>query len=57
MENTGICNIITESDPSGNALMAALGQYKHIFAVADGNVLDKSSFLRSMDWLPEAYLC
>lgn len=48
MENTGICNIITESDPSGNALMAALGQYKHIFAVADGNVLDKSSFLRSM---------
>ena len=28
--------------------MAALGQYKHIFAVADGNVLDKSSFLRSM---------
>ena len=48
MENTGICNIITESDPSGNALMAALGQYKHIFAVADGNVLEKSSFLRSM---------
>ena len=48
MENTGICNIITDSDPSGKALMAALGQYKHIFAVADDNVLDKSSFLCSM---------
>ena len=48
METTGICNIITDSDPSGKALMAALGQYKHIFAVADDNVLDKSSFLCSM---------
>ena len=48
MENTGICNIITDSDPSGKALMAALGQYMHIFAVADDNVLDKSSFLCSM---------